>query len=48
MEKIILPQSVKTGIWRCLKKGTNPQFPEQGTPQGGCSALRGAWWYCLG
>jgi RNA-directed DNA polymerase len=36
MEKIILPQSVKTGIWRCLKKGTNPQFPEQGTPQGGC------------
>ncbi len=19
-----------------------------GTPQGGCSALRGAWWYCLG
>jgi RNA-directed DNA polymerase len=36
MEKIILPQSVKTGIWRCLKKGTNPHFPEQGTPQGGC------------
>jgi RNA-directed DNA polymerase len=36
MENIILPQAVKTGIWRCLKKGTNPHFPEQGTPQGGC------------
>ncbi len=36
MEKLILPQSFKTGIWRCLKAGTTPDFPEQGTPQGGC------------
>jgi retron-type reverse transcriptase len=36
MEKLILPQSFKTGIWRCLKAGTNPHFPDQGTPQGGC------------
>jgi len=35
MEKLILPQPFKTGIWRCLKAGTNPEFPEQGTPQGG-------------
>lgn len=32
MEKLILPQSFKTGIWRCLKAGTTPDFPEQGTP----------------
>ncbi|MHC5721460.1 MAG: reverse transcriptase domain-containing protein, partial [Nostoc sp.] len=23
------------GIFRCLKAGVNPEFPEQGTPQGG-------------
>ena len=28
-------QSIKAGIFRCLKAGTNPDFPEQGTPQGG-------------
>lgn len=35
MENLIAPKSVKTGIFRCLKAGTNPEFPEQGTPQGG-------------
>lgn len=35
MEKLILPQPFETGIWRCLKAGTNPEFPEQGIPQGG-------------
>ena len=35
MERIIAPQTIKTGIWRCLKAGVNPEFPEQGTPQGG-------------
>ena len=30
------PQSsLKLGIFRCLKAGVNPEFPEQGTPQGG-------------
>lgn len=35
MSKVIAPQSIKTGLWRCLKSGTNPDFPDQGTPQGG-------------
>ncbi len=35
MEKVIAPQSIKIGLWRCLKAGVNPEFPEQGTPQGG-------------
>ena len=35
LEKIIAPKSIKTGVWRCLKAGINPQFPVQGTPQGG-------------
>lgn len=35
MSRIIAPQSIKTGIWRCLKSGTNPSYPDQGTPQGG-------------
>ncbi len=35
MSKVIAPQSIKTGIWRCLKSGVNPGFPDQGTPQGG-------------
>jgi len=26
---------LKLGIFRCLKSGVNPEFPEQGTPQGG-------------
>jgi group II intron reverse transcriptase/maturase len=40
MSQIIAPQSVKLGVWKCLKAGVNPEFPEQGTPQGGvCSPL---------
>ena len=36
MEALIAPKSsVKLGIFRCLKSGINPGFPEQGTPQGG-------------
>ena len=35
MGRVIAPQTIKTGIWRCLKAGINPEFPEQGTPQGG-------------
>ena len=35
MERVIAPQTIKTGIWRCLKAGVNPEFPKQGTPQGG-------------
>ena len=29
------PKGIKQGIFRCLKAGINPEFPEQGTPQGG-------------
>ncbi|NEP35877.1 MULTISPECIES: reverse transcriptase domain-containing protein [unclassified Moorena] len=35
MDRLIAPTSLKTGIFRCLKAGINPEFPEQGTPQGG-------------
>ncbi len=35
LERVIAPQSIKGGIFRCLKAGINPEFPEQGTPQGG-------------
>ena len=35
MERLIAPMGIKTGIFRCLKAGVNPEFPEQGTPQGG-------------
>lgn len=35
MDNLIAPKSMKTGIFRCLKAGVNPEFPEQGTPQGG-------------
>lgn len=35
MDKLIAPKSIKQGIFRCLKAGVNPEFPEQGTPQGG-------------
>jgi group II intron reverse transcriptase/maturase len=35
MDKLIAPYSMKQGIFRCLKAGVNPEFPEQGTPQGG-------------
>ena len=40
MEKVVAPQAIKLGLWRCLKTGVNPEFSEQGTPQGGvCSPL---------
>lgn len=35
LDEVIAPQCVKGGIFRCLKAGVNPEFPEQGTPQGG-------------
>ncbi len=35
MDELIAPKGLKIGIFRCLKAGVNPQFPEQGTPQGG-------------
>jgi group II intron reverse transcriptase/maturase len=35
MKRVIAPQTIKTGLWRCLQAGVNPEFPEQGTPQGG-------------
>jgi RNA-directed DNA polymerase len=35
MKNLIAPKGIQTGIYRCLKAGTNPGFPEQGTPQGG-------------
>jgi len=34
MERLIAPSGIKLGIFRCLKAGVNPEFPEQGTPQG--------------
>lgn len=35
MDKLIAPLGIRAGIFRCLKSGVNPGFPEQGTPQGG-------------
>ncbi len=35
MERLIAPRGIKTGIFRCLLAGVNPEYPEQGTPQGG-------------
>jgi group II intron reverse transcriptase/maturase len=35
MDNLIAPLGIKLGIGRCLKAGINPEFPEQGTPQGG-------------
>ena len=35
MEELIAPKGLKLGIFRCLKAGVNPEFPEQGTSQGG-------------
>ena len=44
MENLIAPSRLKLGIFRCLKAGTNVEFPEQGTPQGGVGALRSVHW----
>ena len=35
MDRLIAPNSLKLGIFRCLKAGVNEEFPEQGTQQGG-------------
>ena len=35
MDRLIAPYSIRQGVFRCLKAGVNPEFPEQGTPQGG-------------
>lgn len=35
LNEMIAPQKILTGTLRCLKAGVNPEFPEQGTPQGG-------------
>jgi RNA-directed DNA polymerase len=35
MNNLIAPKGIKSGIFRCLKAGINPEFPSQGTPQGG-------------
>ncbi|HAZ46158.1 MAG TPA: RNA-dependent DNA polymerase [Cyanobacteria bacterium UBA11369] len=35
MKDLIAPFGLKLGIFRCLKAGQNPEFPEQGTCQGG-------------
>jgi 5-methylcytosine-specific restriction endonuclease McrA len=35
MDNLIAPRALKEGIFRALKAGVNPEFPEQGTPQGG-------------
>ncbi len=38
MDRLIAPKSIRQGIFRCLKAGVNPEFPEQGTPQGGVAS----------
>lgn len=38
MERLIAPSGTKAGIFRCLKAGVNPEYPEQGTPQGGVAS----------
>lgn len=35
MKRVIAPQFIKQGLWKCLKSGANVNFPAQGTPQGG-------------
>jgi len=30
-----MPRPYKEGLWRALTAGTHPEYPEQGTPQGG-------------
>ncbi|HEY9767854.1 MAG TPA: reverse transcriptase domain-containing protein [Coleofasciculaceae cyanobacterium] len=35
LDRIIAPNFAISGIRKCLKSGTNPEFPNQGTPQGG-------------
>ncbi|MHC5938033.1 group II intron reverse transcriptase/maturase [Nostoc sp.] len=35
MDELTAPKGLKLGIFRCLKAGVNPEFPELGTAQGG-------------
>ena len=35
LDRVISPEFIIDGIRRCLRSGINPQFPNQGTPQGG-------------
>jgi retron-type reverse transcriptase len=35
MERLIAPTGIKTGIFRCLKSGVNPEFPELLNPARG-------------
>ncbi len=35
LDRVIAPEYIISGLRRCLKSGTNLEFPEQGTPQGG-------------
>lgn len=35
LDRIIAPLFIKQGLSKCLKCGVSPEFPEQGTPQGG-------------
>jgi retron-type reverse transcriptase len=44
LDRIIAPDFILSGLHRCLKSGTNPEFPKQGTPQGGVGALRSVLW----
>lgn len=33
--RVDAPMEIKQGLWKTLKKGANPEFPNEGTPQGG-------------
>ncbi len=35
LKRVIAPKFIINGLIKCLKSGVNPEFPEQGTPQGG-------------
>ena len=35
LDRVTAPQFIIGGLRQCLKSGTNPRFPDQGTPQGG-------------
>ena len=35
LDRVIAPEYITNGLHKCLKSGINPEFPNQGTPQGG-------------
>lgn len=35
LDRVVAPGFIINGLRRCLKSGVNPEFPSQGTPQGG-------------